>query len=500
MGRFRTAAEAQQAAEALRSLARDHEQFMASPEGEAFVEEHACDGAAPPLVEFGDKFGFDWSQPDDGLWWEEEGYGAPILTAGAVGESVVVYHPYCMGLPEGPFKKFFANVGAVEFGYWQYGGPLVVADAAGENAEATQELCDFLARVADTEYASEAENPPWSDPCDDARLDEDEDRSTLLREKEYVLNVEDGRLNLELAFANTFAGACALESWLLAKGFRDVVITLRSAPDAEHLTESGVHIDSRLGVTPRPVPIEVRLAAAAPDEVARLLFESTRHQAKILNSLRQLPPVQQVLVCWKEWLRRSESVDCDDIGLDAVTSIGPMAAEWAEEIFDSMLRRQRPISSRDFQRLKPVFSREQLLRRAKQWLDSAVSPFDRAGRLWHLSTVADPVVITWVEEFWLTVADPPAITGNWGSLAAQSQVDWPTLRRWLERGRPLSLIAGDALLEYQRRPASLPANFLPPDAETFDRVLNAYADNDQSPRARSDARKLLSDPSRLIQR
>ena len=42
------------------------------------------------------------------------------MTVGAVGDSVVVYHPYCMGLPEQPFKQFFAKTGATEFGYWQY--------------------------------------------------------------------------------------------------------------------------------------------------------------------------------------------------------------------------------------------------------------------------------------------------------------------------------------------------------------------------------------------
>lgn len=38
------------------------------------------------------------------------------------------------------------------------------------------------------------------------------------------------------------------------------------------------------------------------------------------------------------------------------------------------------------------------------------------------------------------------VSDSWGTLAAASQFDWPTAQRWLELGRPLSLIALDALI------------------------------------------------------
>ena len=90
------------------------------------------------------KHQFDWTGESDGLWWEEDGC-APVLTAGAVGSSIVVYHPYCMGLPERPFKEFLAKVGAIEFGYWQYDRPAVIARAKGNNPAAIETLGEYLA-------------------------------------------------------------------------------------------------------------------------------------------------------------------------------------------------------------------------------------------------------------------------------------------------------------------------------------------------------------------
>ena len=149
VGRFQTVEEARRAAESLRELARAHEAFLASPEGQQWLEENDYNGSipSPPLRLFGESHGFDWTGESDGLWWEEDGFGAPVLTAGAVGSSIVVYHPYCMALPERPFKEFFAKVGAIEFGYWQYDRPAVVARARGNNPAAIEALGEYFTLV-----------------------------------------------------------------------------------------------------------------------------------------------------------------------------------------------------------------------------------------------------------------------------------------------------------------------------------------------------------------
>ena len=100
-----------------------------------------------------------------------------------------------MGLPERPFKEFFAKVGAVEFGYWQYGRPAVVVRAKGNNAAAIETFAEYLAIVDAAEYPSDVETPPpWGNECEDSRLSDDEDRATRLARGRRELHHEDGRL------------------------------------------------------------------------------------------------------------------------------------------------------------------------------------------------------------------------------------------------------------------------------------------------------------------
>jgi len=51
-----------------------------------------------------------------------------------------------------------------------------------------------------------------------------------------------------------------------------------------------------------------------------------------------------------------------------------------------------------------------------------------------------PEALDWIEQ---NIFEP--ITEAWGYLAAASQMDWPRAERWLAQGRPLSLVAIDAL-------------------------------------------------------
>ena len=79
------------------------------------------------------------------------------------------------------------------------------------------------------------------------------------------------------------------------------------------------------------------------------------------------------------------------------------------------------------------------------------------------------------------------MTDDWGRLAAQSRMSWPAARAWLERGRPLSLIALDALLCYVPRRGypeiAAPPDFDRPNIDTFRAVLTHSRENDNSPRA-----------------
>jgi hypothetical protein len=224
VGRFNDPADARRVADELRALARQHEAYLASDIGQAFLESNEFNGSipTPPLRAFGVRHGFEW--PDiGGLWWEEDGFGAPVLTAGAVGDAVVVYHPYCMGLPEDAFRTLFARNGAREFGYWQYDRPAVLVTASGRDELAVKLVEQYLSRLATFKYAHELkEPPPWGATASDPRLEEDEDRNARLETGEHSIQQDATTLRLRLVFENTFAGSVAIHQWLTSCGYRDI--------------------------------------------------------------------------------------------------------------------------------------------------------------------------------------------------------------------------------------------------------------------------------------
>lgn len=94
-----------------------------------------------------------------------------------------------------------------------------------------------------------------------------------------------------------------------------------------------------------------------------------------------------------------------------------------------------------------------------------------------------PEVLDWIER---KVASP--VLPHWGQLAASNGFDWKTATRWIDAGRPLSLVALDALkLALTPPPVGRPDRLtikLPgaPDSGTVMRYLKQYAVRDPAPR------------------
>jgi hypothetical protein len=100
-----------------------------------------------------------------------------------------------------------------------------------------------------------------------------------------------------------------------------------------------------------------------------------------------------------------------------------------------------------------------------------------------LKPLRDRRVLAWIE----THAQSP-ITSAWGNAAAASRLDWPKALEWLNKGRPMSLVALDAL-EALVFPFGDPDDRFhgvrlldPPTRRTLTRVLKAYAARDSVPR------------------
>jgi hypothetical protein len=105
--------------------------------------------------------------------------------------------------------------------------------------------------------------------------------------------------------------------------------------------------------------------------------------------------------------------------------------------------------------------------------------------------LANPKTVGLIESWWKAADSNAPIGPEWGRLTADSQAPWPTLRRWLEQGRPMSLVALSALEHYDHPGA--PAGFLAPSPSEFQSILSGYAKRDPAPRATATINRLLAD-------
>jgi hypothetical protein len=116
---------------------------------------------------------------------------------------------------------------------------------------------------------------------------------------------------------------------------------------------------------------------------------------------------------------------------------------------------------------------------------------------WALAYFHSIEVLDWIEQH---ISKP--ITDEWGRLAAASALDWPRVERWLEHGRPLSLVALDGLAEIARPQSPLlrrlrPKLGHPPTFKRFMQMLSGYAARDNVPRVEQRTRWLISQASIL---
>ncbi|MCB9858218.1 MAG: hypothetical protein H6818_21235 [Phycisphaerales bacterium] len=121
----------------------------------------------------------------------------------------------------------------------------------------------------------------------------------------------------------------------------------------------------------------------------------------------------------------------------AAQVVGQQAAVWFAEVLDRFEpKRQVPLLHAGHKCLP----REQGLATAMTTL-SHLDPVTAAQHCMLLAHFRDSSVLDWIERH---VRDP--ITGQWGDLAAASSFAWDRALKWLQSGRPLSLVALDAMI------------------------------------------------------
>jgi hypothetical protein len=116
-----------------------------------------------------------------------------------------------------------------------------------------------------------------------------------------------------------------------------------------------------------------------------------------------------------------------------------------------------------------------------------------------LSYFHSPAALAWIEA---NISSP--VTEDWGRLAAASDLDWPRMVQWLERGRPLSLAALDALAAIIRPQTPFLRDYSPrlnglPNTQTLELVLRRHAERDPAPRVKMTTNFILGNVNALIE-
>ncbi len=139
----------------------------------------------------------------------------------------------------------------------------------------------------------------------------------------------------------------------------------------------------------------------------------------------------------------------------------------------------------------PAAEARRILMDALQQMD----PRQRQENVHLLAHLRSADTLDWLET---NVTSP--VTETWGRIAACSQLSWPRVCAWLSRGRPLSLVALDGLLE-MRGPSpgrgegmnrNPPRLLEAPALEEARWVLDDYLRRDNVPRVRNTVAAILA--------
>lgn len=335
VGRFRTAAEAERAAAAIREVAAAHERFMATPE----AQDGDPAAITPPLNLFAEAHGFEWPE-EDSLWWEEQAYGAPQLTAGALGNHVILYHDYCMGLPQEAFARFFENAGAVEF-YNNYGArPWMIATARGANENTVRAIQQYFALLKQHKFAHEfKEPPPWGLECNDPRVAADCDRSAELSQTATELTFENGSLKIRLCFENAFAGPLALEKYLREAGFEQIELSFEEG--FKPLDTSPEPIEPKTGLFADAPSLAAQLMAMTPEKRWERIFGDSPKPRETQIAIAKLPVDEAVETGFAVWRRIKDTQPAAYYSAaEVIERTGRPASAWARELWDDSRGRE----------------------------------------------------------------------------------------------------------------------------------------------------------------
>lgn len=231
---------------------------------------------------------------------------------------------------------------------------------------------------------------------------------------------------------------------------------------------------------PAPTLDEVR------DDLERLVdyaFTRWRLREDVIAALRSHPP-DVLLAVLQRRTNATKNWAIESIALDVCAeAVGPPATKWVRERWAGPHAREllRPLA----QASAACLPQEEGLFRVMDAVDQRRDAYfhQTAGVLAYFRSSR---VLDWIEN---ELSDPKSVVADsWGRLAAASQLSWERVERWLNGGRPLSLVALDGMLDCippehpLRRRQIQPELLNPPLKELGFAALDRYASMDSVPR------------------
>jgi hypothetical protein len=167
---------------------------------------------------------------------------------------------------------------------------------------------------------------------------------------------------------------------------------------------------------------------------------------------------------------------------------GPFAADWVRKEWQFHTPDNFTLYAECLAKCLPSDEGVYLITEA---LDKITNASKLSEHVTCLMPFQNPKVLDWIEQ---RISRVHHITNSWGYVAAASAFTWGRAQQWLQKGRPLSLIALDALVncattkDSSNMPLWLrknPPTLLVPDTiERMSKELEAYVDKDNVVRTR----------------
>lgn len=138
-------------------------------------------------------------------------------------------------------------------------------------------------------------------------------------------------------------------------------------------------------------------------------------------------------------------------------------------------------------------------------LDKIDDPNVFSEKLKGLIHFQSDLSLDWIEK---NIGRVKNISSSWGYLAVASKFDWDRIKKWFDLGRPLSLVALDALVNCSVTSETMnstiwlrenPQRLLNPESiDKMNMVLIEYLENDDVPRVRNSVRKIQENWDKIL--